>query len=99
MEAYCEACVEKWHPSWLERRNPPKPCEAGCGVLVSYWGYVNRSCCSSYCSEIARNIRRRKARATVCEECGAGFTPSRSDGRYCSPAHRQKAYRKRKAGA
>ena len=31
----------------------------------------------------------------ACETCGAPFTPTRSDGRYCSSPCRQKAYRQR----
>jgi hypothetical protein len=33
----------------------------------------------------------------MCETCGAEFTPSRNDARYCSSACRQKAYRSRNA--
>jgi hypothetical protein len=33
---------------------------------------------------------------STCEECGETFTPQRSDGRHCSSACRQRAYRMRK---
>jgi hypothetical protein len=40
--------------------------------------------------------KRRQARADrTCESCGATFTPGRNDGRFCSSACRQAAYRKR----
>ena len=44
----------------------------------------------------AARERRRAHRANrSCPQCGAIFTPSRSDGRYCKPACRQRAYRER----
>jgi hypothetical protein len=36
-----------------------------------------------------------KARRTECWNCGRKFVPTRSDARYCSPACRQAAYRRR----
>ena len=36
---------------------------------------------------------------TECEYCGGMFTPKRKDARYCSPAHRQAAYRARRDGS
>jgi hypothetical protein len=46
----------------------------------------------------AAREKRRQARADrTCPECGAVFTPSRSDGVYCSHRCRQRAYRARKA--
>ena len=41
-------------------------------------------------SERAREARKDR----VCKACGKVFTPTRSDGIYCSNACRQKAYRK-----
>jgi hypothetical protein len=46
----------------------------------------------------AAREKRRQARADrTCPECGTDFTPSRSDGVYCSHRCRQVAYRTRKA--
>ncbi len=60
------------------------------------------------CAADARNAAKREhhrqiremirgCRGTGCQSCGASFTPERIDTRYCSPACRQKAYRKRRA--
>jgi hypothetical protein len=38
----------------------------------------------------------RRQIGTVCKGCGAIFTAARSDARWCSPACRQKAYRRRR---
>ncbi len=46
-----------------------------------------------------RDLRRQARADRVCAECGGTFTPPRSDGRYCSPACRQRAYRQRQAAA
>jgi hypothetical protein len=63
-----------------------------------------------YCEGCAQDIDRaewrqkgRVQRGTdcgprACETCGTTFTPTRSDGRYCSSACRQKAYRQRGQG-
>jgi hypothetical protein len=71
-----------------------------------YSSYGQRKRWVGYCTacardaELARQRARRRARRTdlTCEHCGTVFTPPRSDGRYCSPACRQKAYRRRKDG-
>jgi hypothetical protein len=39
--------------------------------------------------------RRSRNGACACQACGESFTPTRSDGRYCSSPCRQKAYRRR----
>lgn len=59
-----------------------------------------------YCTLCARDAenartreRRRAARVRPCHACGATFTPSRADGRYCTQACRQTAYRNRRAVA
>lgn len=51
------------------------------------------------CRQRAYRMRRRRRQAGSDRQCtcGAVFTPSRSDGRYCSNACRQRAYRKRSA--
>src|SRR5690606_4489879 len=45
-----------------------------------------------------RAAQRADDRLRDCQTCGERFTPPRSDGRYCSPACRQKAYRRRRGG-
>jgi hypothetical protein len=55
------------------------------------------------CARDAENERQRQQRAAAradrtCAHCGRRFTPARSDGRYCKPAHRQAAYRQRTRG-
>jgi hypothetical protein len=45
----------------------------------------------------AREARRQARADRVCA-CGVVFTPSRSDGLYCAPACRQRAYRARRSG-
>jgi hypothetical protein len=46
---------------------------------------------------VTANASSRRSRNGLhcCETCGESFTPTRSDGRYCSGACRQKAYRRR----
>jgi len=86
-----------------------EPCEGGCGLLVvsffrfdrRRWHHSEYRTCSKRCTEIAAKRRRRHATTSErsCETCGETFAPPRSDGRYCSNACRQKAYRKRKEPA
>ena len=62
-----------------------------------------RPFCSPRCRSLLQSARRRRERAEprprTCDACGAAFTPPRKDGRYCSPACRQRAYRHRTRGA
>ena len=72
-------------------RNGPPVCEK-CGRRF------HRRCW--WCDQQAENARqredRRLARANrTCAACEITFTPSRSDGLYCTPACRQKSYRAR----
>jgi hypothetical protein len=46
-------------------------------------------------AERAKERRRRRRANRRCVRCAVLFTPSRSDGRYCSPRCRQAAFRKR----
>jgi hypothetical protein len=46
-------------------------------------------------SKAARDRRTAERGTRECEECGETFEPSRTDGKFCRPACRQKAYRKR----
>jgi predicted nucleic acid-binding Zn ribbon protein len=60
-----------------------------------------RKYCSGRCSNDASIERRRQRRAAarqkVCEVCGEEFTAKRVDAKTCSPACKQKAYRRRRA--
>ncbi len=47
----------------------------------------------------ARNARNARAREKVCEVCEEPFTAARRDAKTCSPACKQKAYRRRKGAA
>ena len=99
LNSYCDDCVGNWHPSWRQYRREPAPCAAGCGVLVSHWYYHAITTCSLRCTEVAARDRRQASRTEkACLVCGESFTPKRQDGRYCSNACRQDAYRQRKAG-
>lgn len=59
--------------------------------------------CKKYCSfdcmrlgslKIAARRTKENRENRICECCGKVFTPTRSDGKFCSNACRQKAYRK-----
>lgn len=69
------------------------------GHLDGYrYTYQRAYCCDDHRAEqvnAARRAARERRRRTVCTVCGDTFTPPRSDGRYCSAACRQKAYRRR----
>lgn len=82
----------------------PRPCH-GCGrdvtdVHLPHWvRWRQRPVCSRRCVTRYQLAERKAARprpaSPVCAGCGETFTPPRADGRYCSPACRQRAYRKR----
>jgi hypothetical protein len=85
------------------------PCAGGCGVLVASFvrrDYMPREdsewlrykACSSRCAKNARRLAR-QPEPRFCAECGEPFVPTRSDGRYCKSACRQRAYRRRKGEA
>jgi hypothetical protein len=80
----------------------PEPC-VGCGRAVHY-PYSTRARSYAYCSDRCRwqiaNRRRQALRQLgrqdrICATCAQPFTPPRADGRYCSHACRQRAYRQR----
>jgi hypothetical protein len=58
--------------------------------------------CSALCSSRHYNAlqreKRLKNRQKQCAQCGAGFTGTRSDSKFCSAACKQKDYRQRIAG-
>lgn len=81
-----------------------------CGRCLGYRRHVRRcggkrSRYIGYCypckadaeDERQRELRREARANRPCETCGTLFTPPRADGRYCSGACRQKAYRRRLA--
>ena len=56
--------------------------------------WLSSECALKYRAQRARE-RRRAARGTRMCPCGREFAPVRSDGVYCSPACKQRAYRQR----
>jgi len=102
--ALCAACARR--PGDPTDWYPPRAC-AGCRRPVSdprrrRYGHPapprRWAACSFSCEQRARYQARTAAtRHKVCTVCGAAFTPPRADGRYCSPACRQRAYRQRRA--
>lgn len=99
-EYLCEPCG-------LERMRYSRPTWFCCQVCGRE-GYATRPrlYCTPRCQATAtvgrleryREARRSVDRSRCCATCGEQFTPPRSDGRYCSPVCRQKAYRARKGG-
>jgi hypothetical protein len=95
----CEPCAEAIFVGlYLSHR----PCE-GCGreVSVDYelQDYRHLHCCDAVCGRKARLARllqkARDARQKTCARCGKAFKATRNDGRFCSSACRQAAYRDR----
>lgn len=72
-----------------------------CGRKV-YGFHIARTriyCCTDHRADqvnAARRARRARRRGRSCATCGTFFVPPRSDGWYCSPKCRQKAYRQRR---
>lgn len=57
---------------------------------------MTRWTCSTKCRvALWRDENRSASRNATCRDCGEEFTPARSDAAYCSPACRQRAYRRR----
>jgi hypothetical protein len=95
----CSGCA----PSRALQADVATPC-AGCGRGVVYQRSDWRRrwfACSERCLWTARNRLRAErlaeARMLDCAVCGERFHPARSDAVTCSPACRQKAYRRRRA--
>ncbi|MFC8408544.1 hypothetical protein ACFUG9_34015 [Streptomyces griseoincarnatus] len=94
----------QWHPRPTGRGDllPPTPCE-GCGLLVVRHGdpLLKRVTCSASCltslSDSRNAARGNKGSGKPCETCDQPITTGRADSRYCKPACRQKAYRRRTA--
>jgi hypothetical protein len=86
----------------------PKKCKRCEGVHVNFGGTVHGfyhgGRWRGYCwpcgqdaeNERQRDLRRQRRTGRKCCGCGERFTPQRADGRYCSSACRQAAYRVRK---
>jgi len=88
----------------------PQECKGCGGIHVAYsggtvYGFHHEGRWRGYCYGCAyhaenarqRDLRRDRRADRACESCGETFTPPRSDGRYCSPACRQRSYRQRQA--
>jgi hypothetical protein len=94
----CEQCASKW------RARPARPCE-NCQRPVhqeNNFRSHRRTFCCEVCEHAARASFARQKRTDVrgtrqCESCGETFEPTRTDARFCSPACRQRTYRRRKA--
>lgn len=70
------------------------------GAVLAAEPHHRRVFCSAYCRSREASGRRVAARALArqgrpCQGCSQPFTASRTDGRYCSSACRQRAYRRR----
>ncbi len=54
-------------------------------------------CCSDRCYALREKVRQRrhKQKQSTCGTCLEQFSPTRTDSKYCSPACRQKSYRRR----
>ena len=100
----CRKCCER--EGWLDEERlwlKPQPCEQ-CGRPL-HWNrrqlHVKYHVCSYEC---ARRIWAKNRgphylpvmhEPRACAECGQSFYPKRTDARFCSPACKQRAYRKR----
>jgi hypothetical protein len=104
IHAWCERCARdhrNYYDEWLNARSW-EPCEA-CGRLVLSMDnrlYRQHVACSRTCRQRLDEQRRRTGRHAherTCTQCEQTFTSTRGDARYCSPACRQRAYRRRRA--
>jgi len=105
--AACAARMSARRAAWpglglgMEWR-PPAPCES-CGrpvidrVILGYVVLRHITCGEPACQRAIRAApaRARRRRPCVCLGCGIEFKPARDDARYCSPACKQRAYRRR----
>jgi hypothetical protein len=77
------------------------PC-VGCGRPVVYrpgdYAHTLHFYCSQRCLGAYYRNRKKEPLERACAVCGRTFTPPRRDARTCSPACRQKAYRRRVTG-
>jgi len=100
---FCKACLDKSGPIWLEKI--PVFREQNCEHCArpvftpSRWK-LKRAICSPKCrgaldTARAKELRTLRRSERQCPQCGRRFTPKRTDGRFCSGACKQAAYRLR----
>jgi hypothetical protein len=98
---YC--CHVPWEGSGVRGRRTRGEYQHWCDRCGRpFLGALARRYCSAECGELTRNARRDRTTDRVarpCGSCGDPFTPPRRDAVHCSPACRQRAYRRRKGGA
>lgn len=93
----------QWYP-WPTGRGellPPTACEA-CGLVIVRHGdpLLKRVTCSASClTSLTRSRNGSQGSGQPCETCSEQITTGRADSRYCGPACRQKAYRRRVSNA
>ena len=109
--AVCEGCAPKYllerehdRTGWYTFIN--EPCGT-CGRQVvsrtthGMYRLRRHVFCCARCQwthhNTVRNERGARAREKLCEACGEEFTAKRADAKTCSPACKQKAYRRRRA--
>src|SRR6516225_6846285 len=104
----CRKCEEERHKGWGSaagrylRTEPCDSCERPVVNLARLARRYRRSiiACSPACLKKIENARYRAKRyehptRRPCATCGQPFRPKRSDGLYCSPRCKQRAYRRR----
>ena len=95
LKAWYQEKISGKNPNLAVRRIICKGCGREFYTQISTKKYCLYHLCGNrgYRKELSERAREaRKDR--VCKVCGKVFTPTRSDGVYCSNACRQKAYRK-----
>ncbi len=103
----CAECSPEWFPEKQTRvykihmYTHELPCEI-CGRAVLFTSGIESPSDAApsgvFCSDSCRKQRKGRAAASHekrCAVCGEAFTARRADARTCSPACRQKSYRKR----
>ena len=99
----CGSCAPEWLS--LDRDDVVTQLCAHCErpmVLPLKLSELQRTFCSKPCRRAYHNQLRKderaEARKKICEVCGEEFPANRRDTKTCSPACKQKAYRRRKKG-
>jgi hypothetical protein len=88
----CRVCAR----TFVVPRDARAPYGASHGAVTYRAPESQRQHCSQACEAKERRDRDRDL-DRFCECCGHDFVPIREDQRYCSPACKQKAYRRRSA--
>lgn len=87
----CEGCARPVHESLRTRRYHDEY-----GRSSRYGGVQRVVTCSQRCADrVRRSAARVEREPADCATCGERFDHGRRDSRYCSPACRQRAYRRR----